>query len=118
MGSDLHLSPPSPPEWVLVEAGPKLALYTRQTDPLFGSNEVDNFHRVEFTTGSAEHLKAIKDFIHAMRPSVREVQLDFGFTLSKSLPRDWLAPDAAKRKELAELKQRVAELEEELNAPK
>lgn len=119
MGSDLHMTPPSPPEYVLLSADSILALYVIQTDGLFGSQETENY-RLVYKEDLPAH-ESIALLVSKLRPDIRHERIIRGpkgghpaNALEQWIPKDRLQPSVEKRMKLAELESQVAELREEL----
>lgn len=71
MGSDLHMSPPTPDETRLVRSGNITAVYTRHTDGIYGDTKT--WTRQHFIS---DPTRAAFDSFRAMHPLWKVVTLD------------------------------------------
>ena len=107
MGSDLHMSPPSPDEYRIVRSGNVTAVYSRHTDGIYGDTRTwTRLHFIEDPDGIA--LKTLRA-THGGWPVVTvSDEFDFPETMEHLL----LTPDRDWDKEERELDRKVVRAEE------
>lgn len=113
MGSDLHMSPPSPDERRIVRSGTRTALYTRHTDGIYTAGTKTWFrkHFIHDPEGLALHT------LKVTMPGVKVLTLDDGAHLTETLPYKALAgEDRDIDAEVAELQKRAERARERARA--
>lgn len=105
MGSDLHLSPPTPDEHRIVRSGSVTAVYSRHTDGIYRDGTETWFRQHHIHDPDEAALKALR----ATHPGWQVTTLPPGSVLSETAPLDYLAE--ADRDWGAEEKRLVARME-------
>lgn len=114
MGSDLHMSPPTPDETRLVSCGEVTAVYTRHTDGIYGDTR---------TWTRKYHVKdpdgVVLTSLKAMSPGVEITTLDPSHTSRSGMPETLsyevlAAPDRDWDKEIAQAEHAIRRAQEKL----
>lgn len=100
MGSDLHMTPPTPPERVIAVTACRMSFYIRQTDPLFGATETERFQSEASIERGASTLR-LAWFIAGIDPGIRVENMPESFIHPDYVPEAMLNSDAEKRARLA-----------------
>lgn len=123
MGSDLSMSPPAPPLYRLVVAGPYVALYSRKPmDGIYRVEEIQNWRRLFLTDDVDEHGRIWAEFMLSTFALSRHKVLyrddlyvkGADEPLAETYPKDVLESDDPLQQRRAALLRELAEIDDKI----